>query len=587
MLGKTRTYLLLLGLVTIQPAWAVTIPAFGTPGGAQPVLDPVVPEPVKIPDLVAEQPKLEQPSAKANATKLPVTKIKLQDFYPHPKQGITRKNVDHMIDTLRNHYIKDHQRLTLGDIQSIANALTLFYRTSGFILSRVYVPSQDITHEKSVTLRVFEGRLGRVMVEDNKRYSDAQIKAPFTQMLGKPIWVGDIEHGLLSMNALPGLRGFSVFRPGHHSGESDIVLKVKQEKRMELIVGADNHGTSLSGRVHGFGGFTWNNPTGTADKFTFIGIQNMDPSNGTSLTATYKRPLFSMDDMLGISFSEGTFDLGGSLASSNISGKSTAGSGYWDHYFIRRRGHELISHLELKRNQGITIQAGSELNKDNRTNLTMGLIGIKKTDRGTHTGNIEWVHGFEGLLGATRSGNSSSGRQGASGEYAYGKFNAAKLDYRYRRRVGQFHILQAHLKGQYTRDMLASSDRFGLGGTSTVRAYPTNEYLFESGVLGQVEWLNKPPVISTWPVPFLGYRWGDIFHLVAFADYGTGWVVDPNASDDSQTILAGYGLGLRMTIPGMLTVKLEASKPFKWAKTVSDQQPVRYWFSFHYTPKFG
>jgi hemolysin activation/secretion protein len=97
------------------------------------------------------------------------------------------------------------------------------------------------------------------------------------------------------------------------------------------------------------------------------------------------------------------------------------------------------------------------------------------------------------------------------------------------------HSLLLSLQGQHATQVLDSSERFYIGGVSTVRAYPSSELGGERGQVLSAEWRWR--LASAWV-------------LSAFADHGR--VVSlPAALGDKRTALNLHGNGLSLDWQGL------------------------------------
>ena len=107
--------------------------------------------------------------------------------------------------TLGELYAKDlNKEVNLGIAWKIAAALTERYRSAGYLLSRAYVPQQEVDNG-TITVKVVEGYVGKV--EINGPVGDQSVvKQMIAHLLSqKPVKADQIESFLLRMNDLPGV----------------------------------------------------------------------------------------------------------------------------------------------------------------------------------------------------------------------------------------------------------------------------------------------------------------------------------------------------------------------------------------------
>jgi len=74
-------------------------------------------------------------------------------------------------------------------------------------------------------------------------------------------------------------------------GTADIVLKVQKEKRFDVAMRVDNHGTDETGRNRFRTVIDWNNPTGGSDKLSATIQQAYSDKNNNYNSVEYSRHL--------------------------------------------------------------------------------------------------------------------------------------------------------------------------------------------------------------------------------------------------------------------------------------------------------
>ena len=138
----------------------------------------------------------------------------------------------HYLELLVEQRLERDQGLTIGQMGLIAEEITKYYRERGYFLARAVIPAQEVVGG-IVTIRVLEGRLGEIIPEGNRRYSDADIQAPFADFKGKMITVDRVEDALLTLQAYPGMSASGVFRPGKVVGTADMLVNVQGERTQD------------------------------------------------------------------------------------------------------------------------------------------------------------------------------------------------------------------------------------------------------------------------------------------------------------------------------------------------------------------
>lgn len=220
--------------------------------------------------------------------------------------GLSDLLVDIEEDTVKRHVtpievqklvwlIRDQRKkrgITLGQIESIADRITRFYRERGFILAKAYIPKQEV-RDGIVTLTLLLGLLGSVDVINNDMYSIAPLKSVFDDMLTMPVTSAQVEENLYLINDFPGLTVNGFFAPGSQVGDTKLNINVKQEERFNSNIRLDNHGTEGTGLYRSFVDLQINNPLGISDLLNLSMLNASSPNNTRYWRFFYQTNVFS------------------------------------------------------------------------------------------------------------------------------------------------------------------------------------------------------------------------------------------------------------------------------------------------------
>lgn len=278
-----------------------TVAAQETPGTindsikAQPALEAPKPAPK------VEAPKRRERSAPADGKKIKVNKFVFKGNKVFKSKTLAAR-------------IKRYTRrkITLLEIYDAADVITQFYIDHGYALASANVPAQKVDGG-SVTLEIIEGKIGNIRSENNKVYSDAQIKQ-YVDLhkdlrKGAVYTTAPLEDTLKRLNELPGLAAKAVIKPGAEYGASDLIIQT-QESRYGFALGVDNYGRRSTGRTRYTVAATLNNPLGLGDQLQFVKLI----SEGVGLDynyGAYSLPLFAGGPRLSLSYGEALFNTTG------------------------------------------------------------------------------------------------------------------------------------------------------------------------------------------------------------------------------------------------------------------------------------
>jgi hemolysin activation/secretion protein len=358
----------------------------------------------------------------------------------------------------------------------------------------------------------------------------------------------------------PGLSVFGVFRPGTEVGTTDLVVKVQHESRVNFNLQMDNYGSRFTGNYRLRGDVSVNNLTGSADVLNGSLMQTFDPTNGIYGALSYERPLGDIRNSVGVGYSNNTYDIGGDLADSGISGTSEITHLYLRRSFQRGIRYNSYALLDLARkNASLSAPIGTT-DKLAVVSAEYDLNSVSSNFSKVNVGSIRLSQGFGGVLGAMQANNDpGASRQGGSGKNAGGSFTKLEFRYDHVRRLTTNQTLLTTVSGQFSNDLLTSIEQMALGGPTSVRAYPISEFLVDSGYFASLEWSVRAPGFSD-KVAFSHYTWGQVFQLAAFADVGGGTLNDPLPTDRSSVNIKGVGAGLRFNT-AEFSARLDVAKP--------------------------
>ena len=516
-----------------------------------------------------------------------VREFRLLDAEALPEYGIRPAEIQ--ADILEKALAEQPERgFSIGELQEVADAVTAYYRARGLILSTAVIPVQTVESGR-VDIQIFIGRLGRVLAEGNERYREEMLRKPFLKLIGQPVTQEGIEAALLTLTDYPGLSVFGLFQPGLKVGESDIVLRVQQEKAYDVALRIDNHGLKETGRNRLRGTINWNNPTGYADRFTATYQQSYSPKNRDYWSLDYERYLGN-----GYTFGLGTlksrFNVGGQFASNRIAAEAATNSLYLEKSFIRSRRFNLSSRLSLARKKSTTRNQGRQVSQDRVTALTIDVDydavdtfhPLRRLYRaffkempenfggGLNYARISYNRGFNDIFGALGSSadqralnapESRTSRRGGSGKLASGQFNKINLNYQRLQSMTINQSLLFRTELQWTNDLLVPLEQYSVGGPTNVRGFPDAQGLFDKAWFFSLEYIFNAPFIADRPA-FANRTWGELLQLSVFYDFAMGAQNDPLKSEadpntsGSWITFKSVGAGLRFNLPDSIDSRI-------------------------------
>lgn len=421
--------------------------------------------------------------------------------------------------------------LSLFDIYEAADKLTDLYVGKGYTLASVIVPAQRIG-DGVVRLEVVEGRVGRIVVEGNRRYREGPILDYLTGVApGYPYRGGALNAGLRRLNGLPGLSTRAVLRPGEEFGSSDVIV-LATEDDFSGTSAVDNHGREDVGAFRFSANGTFNAPLMVEDQLQILGLVSQDgllkygflsysvPANihGTRITLSYGEAQFEVKDVAG------------------LDGENKSGRIKLTHPVLRAPSTRLNLGLGLSNTTGDADIDGVALSGG--TDLTLLEL------------DADILHAWPG-------GRTSQATLGLSGNFDQAEFeeinpadptDKPRDDQRFRAELDVLHLqvlpyrLDALIRfaGVWSPDPLPDTQKFSLGGPGSVRGFPTSEVRGDRGVLGSIT-LRRPFTLGS--VAMFGSVFADS-GTVTSLDLPRRVVINNVPSPSRTQSLSSLGLGV-------------------------------------------
>ena len=138
----------------------------------------------------------------------------------------TTEMQDSTLSTLAAAYMG--RRVTLADLEKLAELVTLEYRARGFFLAQAIVPQQKI-EDGQAEISVLEGRLGQVKVKvaADAPTSEERVRAILAHLKpGAALQHTSYERTMLLLSDLPGLKVQAGLEQGAETGTTDLVVEV-------------------------------------------------------------------------------------------------------------------------------------------------------------------------------------------------------------------------------------------------------------------------------------------------------------------------------------------------------------------------
>jgi len=438
-----------------------------------------------------------------------------------------------------------------GDIQRALEALEQRYRDHGWGVVQVSLPEQDIT-KGVVQFRVTEARLGKVVVDGNKYFGDANVRrsvpalvegtTPNSRATGRNLQVAAEN---------PAKQTTVLLRSGEQEREVDAVIKVVDERPWKASLSLDNTGTTETGRERLNFGYLHANlfdrdHTLSAQYITSPGHWGDVKIYGVG----YHVPFYALGSSLDVvgGYSDVNSGTVGTLFT--VSGAGTIGALRWNQYLQRLTDyeHKIVYGLDYRAYQNQVQAQGTNVPDITVHPISAYYSGFYRTSA---TELNFYVYVAQNVF---PNGNDATdevfkaARADAKAAYRLYRYQAAWV-----RLLGNGWQLRGVLNGQYSDDALVPGEQYGIGGADSVRGFNEREVVNDRGYRVTAE-VNTPDIGTA-------LNWEDTrLRVLAFVDAGGVWRNKALPGEQTSEFISSTGAGLR----------------FSWGKTASGRADYAY-----------
>lgn len=416
----------------------------------------------------------------------------------------------------------------LAGLVGVANQLSEYYRERGYSFAKAFVPQQEIG-DGTLRLVIREGKYGKIQVtgeDESLKQQAAAYLTPFKP--GAVIDSAPLERAALILGELPGIKAEPVIEKGEAEGTADLKLDVKRNKPYAFSLGLDNHGSRYTGRNQAKTNLSVNSPFMLGDQLNMSALYTDEQMWFGTLA--YSLPLASNGLRGNVGYSHNYYQLGKEFADLGAKGVSDVLSAGVSYPFIKsqRMNLSLGATLQYKWLKDTPSSAADNTKKTSKTlpvalsfDAKDGLLG-----GGVNYGAVTWTMGTVSLdetLKARDVNNTS------------GSFHKLLID------VARIQSLPADFSffirgsAQTANKNLDSSEGFGIGGISGVRAYASD------AAFGNIGWLAQSE---------LRYKVNDSLSPYVYYDAGRSTANRHAVGANPSRKLQGMGLGLRFNQGG-------------------------------------
>jgi hemolysin activation/secretion protein len=449
----------------------------------------------------------------------------------------------------------ENQKTSFAHLKEFTQIVTNHYRGLGYTTSRAYLPPQTVQDE-TVTVKVIEGKIGKIHVEGNKHFSDSFYRDSIRLRKDRVFRYQDLESSLYFLNQQPDRKAKAFLIAGTEPTTSDIILKAEDSSPFHASYEFNNRGTVLTHRARHVTTLTNGDFLGHGDSLT--GSFSMAEEGAfDAVSGGYAYPLLSTDTLLTMDASYADTMIVKHLKSLEIKNES------------RTVTPGILQTIHREPSFVADVYAGFEI-KDSKTLVDDEKVSFERMrvlrtgprltfqDRDSRmTVALDAHAGVPGVLGGSSEGDVNLARRGSSGQFVYYTANWTRIQ-----KAPWSSYLTLRAGGQYAFDTLPSLEQFRAGGAFSVRGYPESDSSGDLGYNLSAELSVPLPAPKEWRVPFSKKRWREAVRLVGFLDaartYNRERVDETSVKD---RFLLGTGVGVRMNLDRTFSLQCDLGFP--------------------------
>jgi len=498
-------------------------------------------------------PRIETEPERKAETPFPSPKIRVKAFRAEGFTILPSEEIKSLVSPWEG------KELSLEEIQGVADRITAHYRELGYLLVNAHVPAQTV-RDGEILIQVVEGRLDKVTVTGNQRYSSTFIERHLARLRSDPsLREAALERSLLILNEYPYLLVNALLQAGHSPGTTDLVIRAEERPPLSGSLSYDNFGSKSSSRSRAGLMLETGSLLLTGDQLTLRGVTGLDQLDLERLSygrIDYLVPLDYDGTKVGFYYTNSRYESGEELRALDINGKSDLLGLYVIHPLYRR----LTQRLDVK--SGFDYKNLTDYILDetwSRDRIRVFSLGFSYDVVDDYRGRTNLA--FTAYRGV-RDLFDGSGRSdpGVSRKGADGSFSKYTLDvYRIQMLPGNS-FLTLRGEGQLSADRLFVVEQFSLGGMGSVRGFDASCCNGDSGYFVSAE-LQTAPFFPE--KRLFGRRIGDMFKLAFFGDHGGVFLNDPEPGESRNDYLSSLGSGLRLSAGNSFAVRLDWAVPRK------------------------
>ncbi|MBR1886449.1 MAG: ShlB/FhaC/HecB family hemolysin secretion/activation protein [Schwartzia sp.] len=441
-----------------------------------------------------------------------------------------------------------------AELSELLAKVTAFARGHGYPTAAAYVPEQTAEGGR-LLLRILPGRLGKITLQNESRLSGDVANGILARLKEKEILrTKDLESALYLLDDLSGVHAAATLSAGAGVGETDLSVKISDDKSASAILYAENYGSEAAGRYRYGLSASLENVDRLGGRLTVGGLLSNHEQHAYHIG--YETPVGHSVTKLGVGYSRSDYELGSIFSELGAEGIAHTYS-FWGETPLWKASKSALAVTYGFDYRNITDEIQGFSGKKHSAAWHAGLSGMGRGDGSYLSYRVEVRQG-------TVTADSDFARLLGTEGRTLGGFWKGTLDLTAVQGLGHCVDVMLKAQGQKSSRNLDSSEEIYLGGARGVRAYPQGEASGDEGALGTLE--------LRWHTPVDGLT------LSTYLDAGT--VTATKDGQSGSETLKGWGVGVTYSKENDWYARVDYARRIGSPEAMSRdaQSRERFWF---------
>ena len=439
------------------------------------------------------------------------------------------------------------KKMTFAQVQQLAIKVETYYKEHNYQVVRVSIPRGGLK-DSVLTLKVVEGKLEKIDVQGNNRYSKERIVAAMEESLqvGHIFSMAQAERPLVLLNTYPGLSVASALSAGSVDGTTMLTVAVKEQRMLTGSLEMNNFGSKDAGEYRMIPYIALLNPSGLGDKLSLFAALTPEQWDTWSYQVNYDIAINNRGTSLSVYYGQGKNSAGNEFEILDINGESASWGFGVTHKYIISATTQFDFKLMFDAQNTDQSMLGMRTMDDHVRKLRLGADFSHSDANGKSFASLYLHQGLGETFGGMENSSELSSRAYAGGDNDFTKFSMSAM--RLQSFSEKFYAI-FNMNAQASLDPLVATEQIYIGGANSVRGQPYSMSYGDDGFIINAE--LRYNVRESAPS----------LQLATFFDYASTHQKKPMMGYDDWLHAAGAGVGLRSRLFDGVDLRFDVATP--------------------------